>query len=78
MTHQQSNTVGGADMKDSEGFNIMERKHDNFSIHYCGLFIYPQYHYLGSTSNGIISCQWCGRVALEIECTYCRGQCVQW
>ena len=41
MTNQQSNTVGGADMKDSEGFNIMERKHDNFSIHYCGLFIYP-------------------------------------
>ena len=46
---------GGADMTDSEGFNMMKTKHDNFSIHDCGLFIHPQYPYLGSTSNAIIS-----------------------
>ena len=52
--------------------NIMKKKHDNFSVQDCGLFIHPQYPHLGATPDGIISCQCCGSGALEIKCPYCR------
>ena len=45
--------------------------HHNLRISECGFFIDTQYPYVGASPDGIIECDCCGRVVLEVKCPYC-------
>lgn len=56
---------------------VSKSKHQKFSVEENGLFINPQWPYIGASPDGIVCCLCCGRGALEIKCPYChRGESI--
>ena len=54
---------------------VSKLQHQNFSVEENGLFINPQWPYIGASPDSIVCCHCCGRGALEIKCPYChRGK----
>ena len=45
-----------------------ERDHRNLKISDCGFFIDTQHPYVGASPDGIIECDCCERVVLEVKC----------
>ena len=44
--------------------------HVNLKVRKSGLFINPSYTYLGASPDGIVSCDCCGKVVVEIICLF--------
>jgi len=52
-----------------------QQKHQNFRVLDNGLFINPEWPFIGASPDGIIDCLCHGRGTLEIKCPYChRGE----
>ena len=49
---------------------LMASKHSSFQVQPAGLFVNPQYPYLGASPDGVVSCQCCGEGIIEIKCPY--------
>ena len=47
-------------------------KHQNFRVIENGLFINPEWPFIGASPDGIIECLCHGKGALEIKCPYCH------
>ena len=45
-----------------------EKKHKDFMVEECGLFLHDKYQYLGASPDLIISCSCCGKGVVEIKC----------
>ena len=50
----------------------VKSKHTNLHVAECGLFINPQWPYIGASPDGIIYCDCCPKGVLEIKCPYCH------
>ena len=48
--------------------------HNNLKISENGLFVNPQWPFIGASPDGIITCECCTRGVLEIKCPYCRRE----
>ena len=53
---------------------ISKAHHKDFKVIENGLFINPQWPFIGESPDGIISCQCCTRGVLEIKCPYCHRE----
>ena len=52
-------------------------KHTNLQVAECGLFINPQWPFVGASPDGIITCDCCPKGVLEIKCPFChRGESI--
>ena len=52
-------------------------KHTNLQVAECGLFINPQWLFVGASPDGIITCDCCPKGVLEIKCPFChRGESI--
>lgn len=51
---------------------VSKSQHQKFSVEENGLFVNPQWPYIGASPDGIVCCLCCGRSALEIKCPYCH------
>ena len=49
---------------------IVSQDHQNFSCRETGFVIDEQHCYLGSSSDGTVTCDCCGRGVIEIKCSY--------
>ena len=47
-------------------------KHTNLQVAECGLFINPQWPFVGASPDGIITCDCCPKGVLEIKCPFCH------
>ena len=47
-------------------------KHTNLQVAECGLFINPQWPFVGASPDGIITCNCCSKGVLEIKCPFCH------
>ena len=55
-------------------FKMSADQHLNLTVSDSGFIKHPQYPHLGSTPDGCIQCDCCGRGVLEIKCLYsCRN-----
>lgn len=49
-----------------------KEKHHSFQVENSGFIINPQWPFVGTMPDGIISFSCCGRGVLEIKCPYCH------
>jgi hypothetical protein len=49
---------------------LSQSKHTNFKLRQCGLFISEEDPYLGSSPDGIVECDCCGKGVIEIKCPF--------
>ena len=52
----------------SEKLQKSLRKHKQVSSDEVGLFISPEYPYLGASPDLILNCKFCGKYVVEIKC----------
>ena len=50
----------------------MKSQHTNFKIEQCGLFLNPEFPYLGASPDGLALCDCCECMLVEIKCPYCK------
>ena len=50
----------------------MKGAHTNFNVTDSGFIINPEWLFIGTTSDGMVSCDCCGKGVLEIKCPYCK------
>ena len=48
----------------------MSDSHVNLQVHDCGLMISPSLSHLGASPYGIVTCNCCGKVVIEMKCPY--------
>ena len=53
---------------------ISKSHHKEFEVTENGLFINPQWPFIGASPDGIISCHCCTKGVLEIKCPYCHRE----
>ena len=51
--------------------NTKRSEHENFSVTESGLWLDPNYPFLGASPDGLVSCNCCGEGLVEIKCPYC-------
>ena len=49
---------------------IMKKKHKNFQLHECGLYLHNKVPYIGGSPDQIVTCSCCKPACLEIKCPY--------
>ncbi len=47
---------------------LQQREHKNIHVRQCGLFVHPKFPFMGSSPDGIVTCDCCGTGVLEIKC----------
>ena len=50
--------------------DLVQQDHDNFECFHSGFRVNTQFHHLGASLDGIISCDCCGKGLIEIKCPY--------
>ena len=53
---------------------VTKPSHNNLQISENGLFINPQWPFIGASPDGIITCECCTKGVLEIKCPYCHRE----
>ena len=50
-------------------------KHTSFQISECGLFVHPEFFYIGASPDSLVQCLCCGEGVLEVKCPLsCAGK----
>ena len=53
---------------------VTKPSHSNLQISENGLFINPQWPFIGASPDGVITCECCTKGVLEIKCPYCHRE----
>ena len=48
---------------------LTEQGHINVNVRACGLFVHPEYIFMGASPDAIVSCDCCGKGVFEIKCS---------
>ena len=51
-------------------YDIMRKKHKNFQVHECGLYLDRVVPYIGGSPDRILTCPCCKPACLEVKCPY--------
>ena len=51
-------------------YDIMRKKHKNFQVHECGLYLDRVVPYIGGSPYRILTCSCCKPACLEVKCPY--------
>ena len=51
--------------------SFMLQNHREFKVEKCGLYLNPDYPFLGATPDGITSCTCCDTGVVEVKCPFC-------
>ena len=51
-------------------YDIMRKKHKNFQVHECGLYLDRVVPYIGGSPDHILTCSCCKPACLEVKCPY--------
>ena len=47
------------------------KHHQGLTVEEAGLFVHPDMPFIGASPDGIITCECCGKGALEVKCPFC-------
>jgi len=51
---------------------LMKSNHENFVVKENGLILNTNYPFLGASPDGLISCDCCGELCIEMKCPFCK------